>query len=70
MKKSILSLGSALNRAQQKEISGGFGPLKPSRCCDPAMACCTTSSLAQNNSSCGGSYRAGCRYHHATNCCI
>lgn len=25
MKKSILNLGKALNRAEQKEISGGFG---------------------------------------------
>ncbi|WP_133537227.1 hypothetical protein [Tenacibaculum caenipelagi] len=69
MKKSILNLGKALNIVEQKQINGGVKP-KPSLCCDPALQCCTTSYLAQNNTSCGGTYISGCQYHPATNCCI
>ena len=70
MKRQILNLGKALNKADQKEINGGLGPLKPFICCDPALQCCTTSHLAQNNASCGGTYISGCRYHPASGCCI
>ncbi|WP_417799861.1 hypothetical protein [Tenacibaculum sp.] len=68
MKKSILTLGKSLNTAAQKQINGGG--LKPRRCCDPALQCCTTSHAALNNPSCGGTYISGCQYHPATNCCI
>ncbi|WP_299106576.1 hypothetical protein [uncultured Tenacibaculum sp.] len=71
MKKSILNLGKVLSRTEQKKIDGGgFGPLKPRRCCDPALQCCTTSHLALNNPSCGGTYMSGCQYHPANGCCI
>ncbi|WP_299156996.1 hypothetical protein [uncultured Tenacibaculum sp.] len=69
MKKQILNIGKVLNKAEQKKIEGGL-KLKPTRCCDPAMQCCTTSHLAQNNPSCGGTYISGCQYHPASGCCI
>ncbi|WGH76847.1 hypothetical protein P8625_06815 [Tenacibaculum tangerinum] len=69
MKKQILNLGNALNKAEQTQINGGL-KLKPTLCCDPALRCCTTSHLAQNNASCGGTYISGCQYHPATECCI
>lgn len=69
MKKQILNLGKALNKSEQKSIEGGW-KIRPFKCCDPAMQCCTTSHLAQNNPSCGGTYISGCQYHPASNCCI
>ncbi|WP_157811665.1 hypothetical protein [Tenacibaculum sp. SZ-18] len=44
MKKSILNLGNSLNKADQKQIIGGFRPVKfrclvnygDPRCCTPA----------------------------------
>lgn len=70
MKKSILTIGAALNKKEQQEISGGIPTIKPSRCCNPALSCCTTSHLALNNPFCGGTYISGCQYHPATDCCI
>ncbi|WP_299439609.1 hypothetical protein [uncultured Aquimarina sp.] len=71
MLKNILKLEGSqqLNRNEQKSITGG-DRRKPSRCCDPAQRCCTTSHLAQNNSSCGGTYISGCLYHPSNGCCI
>ncbi|MEQ6125287.1 hypothetical protein AAON49_13850 [Pseudotenacibaculum sp. MALMAid0570] len=37
MKKSILNIGKALNKAEQKQVNGG---LKPRPCCNPADDCC------------------------------
>ncbi len=68
MKKSILNLGKHLDTRSQKAINGGR--LKPTKCCDPALQCCTTSYAALNNPSCGGNYISGCQYHPAVNCCI
>ncbi|WP_299835045.1 hypothetical protein [uncultured Tenacibaculum sp.] len=38
MKKSILNVGKALNKAEQREINGGR--LSLIICCDPALHCC------------------------------
>ncbi|WP_299674810.1 hypothetical protein [uncultured Tenacibaculum sp.] len=43
MKKSILNLGKALNKVEQKTINGGFGPIRYCRnigsLCDPMHIC-------------------------------
>lgn len=38
MKKAILNIGTALNKAELKQVNGGR--LKPRPCCDPALSCC------------------------------
>ncbi|TPN85445.1 hypothetical protein [Aquimarina algicola] len=71
MLKKILNLEGVqrLKKLEQNKISGGLRPILR-RCCDPALQCCTTSSLAQNNPSCGGTFIPGCSFHPASNCCI
>ncbi|MHA7057927.1 hypothetical protein ACWGOQ_0011945 [Aquimarina sp. M1] len=71
MLKNILKLEGSqrLGRNEQRAINGGGRP-GPRLCCDPALRCCTTSHLAQNNASCGGTYISGCQYHPASGCCI
>ncbi|WP_442267175.1 hypothetical protein ACSIGC_05645 [Tenacibaculum sp. ZS6-P6] len=43
MKKSILNLGKALNKVEQKTINGGFGPIRYCKniggYCDPMHIC-------------------------------
>lgn len=70
MLKNISKFSSILNKSEQKKINGGRRPGSLQRCCDPSLHCCTTSHLAQNNSSCGGTYVSGCQYHYASGCCI
>ncbi|MBQ0736016.1 hypothetical protein [Aquimarina celericrescens] len=69
MLKTILNLEGAqsLKKSEQKAINGG--QLVPILCCNPIMECCTTTSVALNNPSCGASYKPGCRFHKANGCC-
>ncbi|WP_344925038.1 hypothetical protein [Aquimarina addita] len=39
MKKSILNLGKALNKAEQKTINGGYQRCQSTRDCDPYFTC-------------------------------
>lgn len=58
MKKSILNFGKALNKAEQKKISGGLISLIKVRCIVPSsdLACCAidecgeTGGVLRNNS--------------------
>ena len=72
MLKTLLNLKDTqrIKREDQRSISGGRPPIGPTSCCNPALECCTTSHLAQNQPSCGGQYRPGCTYHRASGCCI
>lgn len=66
MLKKILNLNGAqkLGKKEQKTILGGGPRPGGSRCCDPALACCTTTDLV-NNPVCGATYIPGCYFHPA-----
>ena len=52
MLKNLKAIDGAkvLNKPEQSEVRGGFGP-KPSPCCDPALACCAPNP-AYNGTNC------------------
>ena len=59
MKKNILNLGKALNKAEQKSINGGAPG--PPECCNPTYYCCYVNP-DYNGSNCQFLYegKAGC----------
>ena len=67
MKKQILNLGKALNKAEQRTINGGAS----GKCCNPANDCCVPNDGAprpQCSPPTGGS---GCAFLYSTQpCCI
>jgi hypothetical protein len=70
MKKSILILGNALNKVEQKQITGG-ALIKGGGCCNPANDCCVPNDGAPRPNCPSPTGSPSCQFLYSSGaCCI